>query len=113
MDESVIERGVNVCNTEDKLSLSNLRTERNGVIFFGDLGFLRSLCIQKVSLQSTSITSQNCETMLKLMAYNTTGRCTESYTHHFDGLEVYSAIWALESMDPKQGFAAVERIAQT
>jgi hypothetical protein len=47
MDEGVIERGVNVCNTEDKLSLGNLRTERNSVIFPGDLGFLRRLCIQK------------------------------------------------------------------
>lgn len=47
MDEGVVERGVDVCNTEDELSFSDLRTERNGVIFFGDLGFFRGLCIQK------------------------------------------------------------------
>jgi hypothetical protein len=49
MNEGVVERGVNVCNTEDKLSLSNLRTERNSVFVFGDLDFLGRLYIQRLA----------------------------------------------------------------
>jgi hypothetical protein len=78
--------------------LSSLAT----LVFFGAYASKSQLAIH---LNNTL----NCETMLKSMVYNTTGRCTEPYTHHFDGLEVYSAIWALESMSPKQGFAAVEK----
>jgi hypothetical protein len=64
MDEGVVERGINVCDTEDKLSLGNLRTERNSVIFPGDLGFLRRLCIQKLACnppqQQTKMQKKSC-----------------------------------------------------
>jgi hypothetical protein len=33
MDESIVERSVDVCNAENKFSLCDLRTERDGLLF--------------------------------------------------------------------------------
>lgn len=37
MDKGVVERGIYVGNAENELSLSDLRTERDGSFFLGDL----------------------------------------------------------------------------
>lgn len=37
MDEGVVERGVDVGNTEDELALADLGAERDGVLFLHDL----------------------------------------------------------------------------
>ena len=42
MDESVVEGGVDVCDTEYELALSNLGTERDGLLL-GDLDLLGGL----------------------------------------------------------------------
>lgn len=43
MDEGVVERGIDVSDTEHQLALSNLGTEGNGDFFLGDLDFLGRL----------------------------------------------------------------------
>ena len=63
MNEGVVERGVDVGNTEDKLSLSNLRTERNGVFVFGDLDFLGRLYIQMSACNPPPATYKNTKKM--------------------------------------------------
>ena len=37
MDEGIVERGIDVGNTENELSLSDLRSERDSGFFLGDL----------------------------------------------------------------------------
>ena len=50
MDEGVVERRIDMRNTEDELALSNLGTERNGGVFLRGLGLLRRLQVHpKVS----------------------------------------------------------------
>ncbi len=48
MDESIVERGEDVRNTENELALSNLRSQRDGGFFLWCLGFLGRLEISKV-----------------------------------------------------------------
>ena len=43
MDKSVVERGVDVSDTEDELALSNLGAERNGLLLLLRLSLLRRL----------------------------------------------------------------------
>lgn len=43
MNESIVERGVDVGNTENKLALSHLGTERDSVLLSGCLGLLGGL----------------------------------------------------------------------
>lgn len=43
MDEGVVERSVDVCNTENQLALRNLGAERYSVVFLGRLGLLGGL----------------------------------------------------------------------
>lgn len=43
MDEGVVERGVDVGNPEDQLSLRNLGAERDGVLILRRLGLLGGL----------------------------------------------------------------------
>lgn len=52
MDESVIERGEDVGNTEDKFALSDLRAELNGSLFFLNFAFLGWLEDDEIVLKS-------------------------------------------------------------
>ena len=83
MDERVVERRVDVRDTEDKLALSNLGTERDGGFLLGDLDLLGGLAGHP--FVSISIQPQT-----DLPRTQKADRCAPGHpvrrTHHFDGM---------------------------
>ena len=69
MDEGIVERGVDVGNTENELALSNLGTERDGVFLSGSFGLLGGLLHPDVSIfihhNSVSLRARNRTTRIQ------------------------------------------------